>query len=106
MHALFSSLSLGAPRLGIAKLSWRADRSRRQGYCLGAEPFCIGISTCHFLYKESDLKSLSLSQLVRVHSPLSLVTNIQTTPAPINQYKHTRAFQPLKSTFMTYCLLD
>src|SRR5436305_8438493 len=60
-----------------------------KGYCLGAEPSCIGISTCHFLYKESDPKSLSLSQLVRVHSPLSLVTTIQTTPAPINQYKHT-----------------
>ena len=43
----------------------------------------------HAPYKESDLKSLSPSQLVRVHFPLSLVTTIQTTPAPINQYKHT-----------------
>src|SRR5436305_10761187 len=87
MHTLFSSFSLGAPRLSIAKLSQHADHSQHQGYCLSAEPSCIGISTCHFLYKESDLKSLSLSQLVQVHSPFSLVTTIQTTPTPINQYK-------------------
>ena len=36
MHALFSSFSLGTPRLSITKLSQHADCSRRQGYCLGA----------------------------------------------------------------------
>src|SRR5947199_6683879 len=87
MHGLFSSFSLSMPRLGITKLSWCTDRSRCQGYCLGTKPSCIGISTCHFLYKENDLKSLSLSQLVQVHSPLSLLTTIQTIPTPINQYK-------------------
>src|SRR5436305_11187570 len=87
MHALFNSFRLGMPRLSITKLPQHADHSWHQGYCLSTEPSCIGISTCHFLYKESDLKSLSLSQLVQVHFPLSLVITIQTTPTPINQYK-------------------